>query len=277
MSSYRPNRPPTVSVVIPARNEEKNVPFVIEALPAAVDEVILVDGHSSDGTIAAARRARPDIVVIQQSRRGKGNALAAGFAAATGDYIVMIDADGSMDPGEIPSFIQALDDGAHYAKGTRFALGGGSDDISRLRDVGNKFLNGTTNILFRTGYSDLCYGYNAFRRECLRAFALPNPHDTSVDTHWGDGFEIETMINVRVAKAKKTIQEVPSFEHARRSGESNLRTFRDGTRVLMTILRERATKVSTASAHHWPAIADFGARNHLNNGFDGFEQQSEAV
>ena len=248
MPSSRPSERPTVSVVVPARNEERNICHVLDGMPADIDEVILVDGHSSDGTIAAARRSRPDIVVVQQSRKGKGNALAAGFAAATGDYIVMIDADGSMDPAEIPSFIEALDAGAHYAKGTRFALGGGSDDISRLRDVGNKFLNGTTNLLFRTGYSDLCYGYNAFRRECLAAFALPNPHDTSVDSHWGDGFEIETMINVRVAKAGKAIQEVASFEHPRRFGESNLRTFRDGTRVLMTILRERATKAQPADS-----------------------------
>ena len=250
MPNHRIYRRPTVSVVIPTRNEEKNVPFVLHAMPPGVDEVILVDGHSVDGTVEAARRARPDIVVIQQTRRGKGNALAAGFAAATGDYIVMIDADGSMDPAEIPSFITALDEGAHYAKGTRFALGGGSDDISRLRDVGNKFLNGTTNLLFRTGYSDLCYGYNAFRRECLPAFDLPNPHDATVPAHWGDGFEIETMINVRVAKAKKVIQEVASFEHPRRSGESNLRTFRDGFRVLGTILRERATRI--------PALAPAG-------------------
>jgi hypothetical protein len=92
----------------------------------------------------------------------------------------MIDADGSMDPAEIPRFVEALDRGAQYAKGTRFAAGGGSDDISLLRDVGNRFLNGWTNLLFRTRFSDLCYGYNAFRRECLPAFGLPDPQDTSV-------------------------------------------------------------------------------------------------
>lgn len=284
MLNHRTYRRPTVSVVIPTRNEEKNVPFVLNAMPEGIDQIILVDGHSSDGTVEAARRACPDIEVIQQTRRGKGNALAAGFAAATGDYIVMIDADGSMDPAEIPSFIKVLDEGAHYAKGTRFALGGGSDDISRLRDVGNKFLNGTTNLLFRTGYSDLCYGYNAFRRECLHAFALPNPHDSSVDSHWGDGFEIETMINVRVAKARKIIEEVASFEHPRRSGESNLRTFRDGFRVLGTILRERTTRMAPQPS---PAVADFStavvAHQHAaktvvhHQPVTGDEQRSEAV
>jgi glycosyltransferase involved in cell wall biosynthesis len=231
----------TVSVVIPARNEAANITFVLSGLPLGIDEVILVDGHSTDDTIAVAQRVRPDIVVIQQTRKGKGNALAAGFAAASGDYIVMIDADGSMDPQEIPAFLAALDAGAHYAKGSRFTAGGGSDDISRLRDIGNKGLNGITNVLFRTHFSDLCYGFNAFRRECLLAFSLPAAHD-DVGPRWGDGFEIETLINVRVAKSKVTITEVASFEYARRSGESNLRTFRDGTRVLVTILRERFTR-----------------------------------
>jgi glycosyltransferase involved in cell wall biosynthesis len=239
-------RRPTISVVIPARNEAKNIPFVLERLPEGVTEVILVDGNSTDDTIAVSQRLCPEIVVVRQSRRGKGNALAAGFSAATGDYIVMIDADGSMDPAEIPAFIGALDAGADYAKGSRFCEGGGSDDISRTRDLGNKGLNLTANILFGTRYSDLCYGYNAFRRECIAAFALPDAHDTSVDAVWGDGFEIETLINVRVAKQKLKITEVGSFEFPRISGESNLRTFRDGWRVLFTIARERVARTKMA-------------------------------
>lgn len=245
---HNPKAPhhPRVSVVIPARNEAKNIPYVLNRLPRRIHEVILVDGNSVDDTIAVAQQHRPDIVVIRQSRRGKGNALAAGFAAATGDYVVMIDADGSMDPGEIPLFVAALDAGADYAKGTRNALGGGSDDISVTRNLGNRFLNGFTNVLFRTAYTDLCYGYNAFHRRCIAAFALPDAHDTSAPKFWGDGFEIETLINVRVAKCKLKITEVPSFEAARISGESNLRTFRDGTRVLVTILRERVSRTRFA-------------------------------
>ena len=252
------NHRPTVSVVILARNEAKNIGYVLERLPATVSEVILVDGNSVDGTIAVAQDYIPDIVVIHQSRRGKGNALAAGFAAATCDYVVMIDADGSMDPLEIPAFVAALDNGAQYAKGTRFASGGGSDDISVLRDWGNRFLNGVTNLLFRTRFSDLCYGYNAFRRETIAAFALPDAHDTSAPAFWGDGFEIETLINVRVAKAKLQIAEVGSFESPRISGESNLRTFRDGTRVLATIMRERfsRTRPSLEPDHSTPVVVD---------------------
>jgi len=239
---------PSVTVVIPARNEARNIGYVLDRLPAGVQEVILVDGSSEDDTIAVARSCYPGIVVVRQTRRGKGNALAAGFAASTGDYVVMIDADGSMDPQEIPAFIDALDQGADYAKGSRFVAGGGSDDISPIRHLGNLFLNGVTNLLFRTSYSALCYGYKTFRRECIDAFALPPAHDASVPAYWGDGFEIETLINIRVAKEKMDIREVASFEADRISGESNLRTFRDGTRVLVTIMRERFTPRSRVAA-----------------------------
>ena len=124
---------PKVSVVIPTLNEARNLPHVFSKLPPALHEVIIVDGHSVDDTVATARRLRPDVRIIKQSRSGKGNALACGFAAATGDIIAMVDADGSADPAEIPQFVEALLDGADFAKGTRFAAGGGSSDITRLR------------------------------------------------------------------------------------------------------------------------------------------------
>ncbi|GIM93131.1 glycosyltransferase family 2 protein [Paractinoplanes toevensis] len=231
-------RRPRVSVVVPAMNEARNLPHVLGHMPKDIDEVILVDGNSVDDTVEVARKCWPGIIVVNQARKGKGNALAAGFAACTGDYIVMIDADGSMDPREISRFTAALDAGADYAKGSRFAKGGGSDDITRLRKVGNWGLNFMTNVLFRTHFSDLCYGYNAFRKDCVPIFGLPD-HTDATAPRWGDGFEIETLINTRVAKSGVRIDEVASFEFRRMYGESNLQTFRDGFRVVRTIMRER--------------------------------------
>jgi glycosyltransferase involved in cell wall biosynthesis len=233
---------PTVSVVIPAMNEALNLPDVFAALDPDLYEVILVDGNSTDDTVEEARRLRPDITIIGQNRKGKGNALACGFKAASGDYIVMLDADGSTDPAEIPRFVAALKEGADFAKGSRFLPGGGSNDISRLRQMGNFWLNKVVNLLYGTRYTDLCYGYNAFRRQSLSSMDLDGGHIEGIDEGtmlWGDGFEVETLINVRVAKAGLRVAEVPSFEHERRHGTSNLHAFSDGIRVLRTIYAER--------------------------------------
>jgi len=243
---------PLVSVIIPAINEARNLPHVMAALPE-VDEVILVDGGSTDDTVDVARRLMPGIRIVQQNRRGKGNALACGFAAATGDILVMIDADGSTDPREIPSFIAALRSGADFAKGSRFQKTGGSADITRLRRAGNRCLSLMVNVLFGTGYSDLCYGYNAFWARHLDVFDLDST--TEADGRlWGDGFEIETLLNLRASRARLRIVEVPSFEQRRIHGESNLNAFTDGLRVLRTIAREWPRR-RRASAHRAPERA----------------------
>jgi len=229
---------PRVSVIIPTLNEARNLPHVFAALPAGLHEVIVVDGRSTDGTPEVARALRPDARIVNQTRKGKGNALACGFAAATGDIIVMIDADGSTDPREIPAFVAALTSGADFAKGSRFAPGAGSSDITLLRGLGNRGLGMIVNTLFGSRYSDLCYGYNAFWAHCLPAFDMVRQANATSPV-WGDGFEVETLINIRALTAGLVIAEVPSFERPRIHGESNLNTFRDGARVLRTILTER--------------------------------------
>ncbi|MFI5493751.1 glycosyltransferase family 2 protein [Actinoplanes sp. NPDC051859] len=232
---------PTVSVVIPAMNEERNLPHVFAKLPEGIDEVIVVDGGSVDRTIEVARELRPDVVIVQQTRTGKGNALACGFAACTSDIIVMIDADGSTDPAEIPLFVDQLVNGADFVKGSRFAKGGHSHDITKLRKLGNDGLNLVVNVLFGTRFTDLCYGYNAFWRSVVPVLDLPEtslPRKADGTKHWGDGFEIETMINIRAAVDGMTVGEVGSIEHRRIHGETNLNTFRDGFRVLRTIFSE---------------------------------------
>jgi glycosyltransferase involved in cell wall biosynthesis len=213
-------------------NEAKNLPHVLSRLPGEIFEVILVDGLSIDTTMEVARTLCRDVRFIKQTRPGKGNALACGFAAARGDIIVMLDADGSADPAEIPRFVEALCGGADFAKGSRCLPGGGSSDITVLRNLGNRALTTLVNLLFHTRYTDLCYGYNAFWTHCL-------PY-LDVDC---DGFEVETLINIRASKGRLVIAEVPSFEGQRIHGVSNLHAVRDGLRVLRTILRERSGTV----------------------------------
>ena len=246
-----------ISVVIPTLNEARNLPHVLARIPRDVHEVIVVDGHSVDDTLTVARQLWPDVRVVMQTRKGKGNALACGFAAATGDIIAMVDADGSADPGEIPRFVAALIAGADFAKGTRFALGGGSSDITHLRAWGNRMLNVFVNLRYGTHYTDLCYGFNVFWRRLLPVLGLdaaapPPPGDGRL---WGDGFEVETLINIRVAEAGLTVAEVPSYEHPRIYGVSNLSTFSDGLRVLRTILTERRAALRQAQPAYVPEPA----------------------
>jgi glycosyltransferase involved in cell wall biosynthesis len=233
---------PRISVVIPALNEAENLHYVLPYIPSFVSEVILVDGHSTDDTAAVARQLLPTIQVIKQMGKGKGNALRAGFAACTGDIIVMLDADGSTRPCEIPRFIDALIAGNDFAKGSRFMKGGGSYDITLLRCLGNYWLSTFVNILYWTHFSDLCYGYNAFWKHCLDYIQIDC-----------DGFEVETLINLRIHKANLKIVEVPSVEFPRIYGKSNLRSFPDGWRVLKTIIKEFGRGVSPPLQLHPPA------------------------
>jgi glycosyltransferase involved in cell wall biosynthesis len=224
---------PRVSVVIPALNEARNLPYVFASLPRDIYEVILVDGHSTDDTVAVARRLYSNVRIVSQTRRGKGDALACGFASCRGDIIVVVDADGSVDGAEIPRFVAALQQGADFAKGSRFISGGGSADITLLRRLGNWGHGLVVNILYGTRYTDVNYGYWAFWAHCL-------PY-MNIDC---DGFEVEPLVIIRVARAGLRVIEVPSFEAARIHGVSNLNTWRDGWRVLKTILTERFVRRS---------------------------------
>ena len=245
-----------VSVVIPTLNEARNLPYVLGRLPPDVHEIIVVDGRSVDDTVAVARRLRPDARTMTQTRKGKGNALACGFAVATGDIIAMVDADGSADPMEIPRFVEALINGADFAKGTRFAGGGGSADITRLRALGNRALGTFVNLIYRTRYTDLCYGFNVFWRRHVPVLGLDatSPAPPGDGRLWGDGFEVETLIHLRIAGAGLTVTEVPSFEYSRIHGVSNLSAFSDGLRVLRTILIERLRFKPAARRHNRAAV-----------------------
>ncbi len=229
---------PRVSVVVPA-NKADNIREILPYLKEFYEVIVVVndDDHES---AEAARQALPMAKVVYQTRKGKGNALACGFAEVTGDAIVMFDVDGSADPHEIPRFIKALTDGADLAKGSRYCPGGGSDDITVIRSLGNKGLNLVASMLTATKFSDLCYGYNAFWADQLYMLDLPEIEiDDGPAMVRGDGFEIEALIIGRFALSGAAITEVPSFEHHRYYGTTNLHAVKDGCRVLWTLLQDR--------------------------------------
>jgi glycosyltransferase involved in cell wall biosynthesis len=184
---------------------------------------------SSDDTVEAAMALRPDIKVVLEAAPGKGAALRRGMSEATGDIIVTLDADGSADGAEIDRFVDVLLAGADFAKGSRFLTGGGSCDITRLRRLGNKTLTGMVNFICQTRFSDLCYGYNAFWRDCLDF--------VQVDVN---GFEVETRMTMLMATSGLVIVEVPSWEYRRVHGVSNLHAVSDGVRVVRAIVETSA-------------------------------------
>jgi glycosyltransferase involved in cell wall biosynthesis len=217
-----------VTVVIPARNEEKCLPYVLNRIPPWVHEVILVDGASADATVDVARHHWPSIRIVRQSGKGKGAALREGFSHSTGDLIVAIDADGSMDPAEMSLYVAVLSLGFDYVKGSRMLPEGGSCDLTRFRRLGNWVFRTLTNLIHRSRFTDLCYGYFAFRRGTVDSLPLRS-----------DDFAIETEINIKAWNAGLKIMEVPSREFDRIDGRSGLRPFADGWRILRAIVRER--------------------------------------
>jgi glycosyltransferase involved in cell wall biosynthesis len=257
----RPSEP-KITAIIPTLNEAKNVAAVVSALPSCVAEIIIVDGRSEDRTAEVAFAADPRVRIVLERRKGKGAAMLSGFSAARGDAIVCLDADGSMDPEEVKIFQAVLGAGYDLVKGSREAVGGGSDDFSPLRRFGNYGLTRLANAIHRTRWSDMCYGYFGFWRDVLPSVHLnwdelttravehqltaegtnlgrQRAARTDGKLHYGDGFEIETALFLRAARAHLSIAEVPSREMERQSGESNLNTMRDGWRVLSAIGRER--------------------------------------
>lgn len=223
---------PSVSVIIPTLNEEANIGWVLQRVPGWVAEVIVVDGGSKDRTVEVARALRPEVVVISEPRRGKGVALRTGFEAATGEVIVIIDADGSVDPNEIEHYVRAVDEGYDLVKGSRACPGGGSADLTPIRKLGNLCLRRLVNLVYSTDFTELCYGYMALRRSSVRATELVS-----------DGFEIETEIVVNSLRRGLRIAEIPSHEAERLNGQSHLHAVRDGLRVLSVILRPRIRRV----------------------------------
>ncbi|OJF14609.1 glycosyltransferase involved in cell wall biosynthesis [Couchioplanes caeruleus] len=255
-SSRRPTPPtgapsPTVTVVIPALNEEDNLPLVLENLPP-VDQVVVVDGRSDDDTVAVAREVRPDVVVVRQTRSGKGNALACGFAAATGDIVVTVNADGSADPGEILRFVDALLSGAEAAHGSRFRYGGEHRDARPVERLGHAVLSRIVNLLFGTRYTDLSCGYNAYWRELLPVLDLPGPDVPGLRRGrraWGDGPEIETLITIRMATRGLRVVEVATVGYPRIYGDRQRRLLPVAVRMVRTVAIEYARRRRRVRIH----------------------------
>ena len=214
--------------MIPCLNEAASIERCVErARQALADtgrpgEVIVADNGSEDGSPELAQAAGATVVL--ESRRGYGSAYMAGFAAAKGDYIVMADADLTYDFGDIPRFVEELDNGADLVMGNR--MGGIQPGAMPWlhRYVGNPVLTGILNLFFRTGVRDAHCGMRAFRRDLLPRLDLRTT-----------GMEFASEMVIRAAKAGLTIGQIPIDYHPR-GGTSKLSSFRDGWRHLRFLL-----------------------------------------
>ncbi len=227
-SAVRDGEQPVVSVVIPCLNEAESISACVAAAlrvmheQGIAGEVVVADNGSTDGSDELARAAGAR--VIHELRRGYGSAYLAGFAAARGRYIVMADADMTYDFGEIPRFVEHLEQGAEMVIGDRM------DNIHPgampwlHRYVGNPILTGILNLFFRTGVNDAHCGMRAVRRDVLPQLDLR-----------ASGMEFASEMVIRAAKQNLQIRQFPIQYHAR-EGESKLSSFRDGWRHLRFLL-----------------------------------------
>ena len=222
-----------LSVVIPCLDEADNIDECVRRSLAALaeagiaGEVVVADNGSQDGSgeLAAEAGAR----VVHEPRRGYGSAYLAGFAAARGEYVVMLDADLTYPFDQIPRFVEELRGGADLVMGDRM------DNIQpgamhwMHRYVGNPLLSGTLNLFFRTGVRDAHCGMRGLRRDVLPRLDLR-----------ATGMEFASEMVIRASKEKLAIREFP-IPYAPRGGQSKLSRFRDGWRHLRFLLVQSPT------------------------------------
>ena len=221
---------PRVTVLICSLNEEATIASVLSEVPSWVHEILLVDGNSTDDTVDKARHVRPDIHVVYQPGKGKGEAIRYGVQKASGDIIVTLDADGQTDPGEMPKFIEPILNGYDWAKGSRLTCGRPLN-MPWHRWLGNRVLAVTSNILYGTRYTDICSGYNAFRKGAFQDLKLSY-----------DSFEMEQQMLVKVKKMGMKVTEVAHLDAGRIDGVSKISSVKQGFIDWFVIIGERFRK-----------------------------------
>lgn len=226
-----------LSVIIPIYNEARTIESLVRAVLAVnldlAKELVLVDDGSTDGTRAILQRMQaghPEWkIILREANAGKGAALQAGFHAATGDIVLIQDADLEYDPNDYPALLAPILSGkADVVFGSRFLGGGAHRVIYFWHSVGNRFLTMLSNMMTNLNLTDMEVGYKVFKREILQSFTLCEKRF---------GFEVE--ITAKVARRHCRIYEVPIAYYGRDYAEGKKITWKDGFRALWCIFKYR--------------------------------------
>ncbi len=247
-----------LSIAIPAMNEAANLPHVLPRIPVLPEivETILVDGGSTDDTIGVARTCLPGIRMVRQGGKGKSDAVRCGMQAAVGEFVLVMDADGSHDPADIPRFIAVARAGYDLVKGSRYLPGGGSFDDTRLRRTLVRLTDAVANVLWGARFTDIVFGMFLIRRQCFLNLDITS-----------NGFAIESQIMARASRRGYRIREIPVIERSRLSGSSHLSIIRDGWFIGSTVFAEFGQRVidSVSSRSRARSPSDAGTEaGHLD-------------
>jgi glycosyltransferase involved in cell wall biosynthesis len=241
-----------VSIIIPAKDEAENLPKLLAELRDVIArtgdyrfEVIVVDDHSLDATARVAREGGAQVVENLRAP-GKGNALITGFGKAQGEIFIMMDADYSHRPEDIPSFLKEIAKGHGLVVGSRSM--GGSDEYTFIRTLGNVGLSALFRFLMGVRTTDVLNGYKAFRREVFTKHRYSSGQ-----------FEIEIELMANTVREGLTIGEFACHERSRSAGEAKSRVIKHGFRFLFKILQmafiyrgEKLFKSSAAESQNTP-------------------------
>jgi len=216
---------PKVSVIIPALNEVGSIGAVLNDIPKdRVDEVLVADGGSTDGTVELVTKLGYSI--ITQAQKGFGAAIDNGFKQAKGDIVVVLNADGSQNPKDIPKLLDKIDEGYDLVLASRYSPGGGSEEDTFTHFIGNRIFTFLCNMIYKINVSDVLYFFLAARKEIFEKVITNCPHA---------GYCVELPIKTR--RAGFRIGEIPSFEKKRTAGKAKVHTFSTGFKILMTLLK----------------------------------------
>lgn len=228
-----------LSIVIPVYNEVNTLTDLLDAVrdvDTGLDrEIILIDDGSTDGTrdlLPELAKRYPDVVVeLHETNQGKGAALHTGFAKASGDIVLIQDADLEYDPRDYPRLLAPILQGrADVVYGSRFLGGGAHRVVYFWHYVGNKFLTMLSNMMTNINLTDMEVCYKVFKRELLQSLALKEKRF---------GFEVE--ITAKLARSKAVIYEVPINYYGRSYEEGKKITWKDGFRAIWCIFKYRIT------------------------------------